>query len=60
MGTDDCNPCLWAGVFWGENNQINLLVILLNVGIGIGMIIANIQHFKIQDKLMPKVQLEVY
>lgn len=43
---------------WGENNLINLLAILLNFGVGIGMIIANIQHIKLQDEMMQKVQLE--
>lgn len=43
---------------WGENNLINLLAILLNIGVGIGMIIANIQHIKLQDEMMQKVQLE--
>jgi hypothetical protein len=45
-------------LFWGENSLVNLLLILLNVGIGTGMIIANIRHIKIQDEMMQKVQLE--
>lgn len=45
-------------LIWGENNLINLLAILLNIGVGIGMIIANIQHIKLQDEMMQKVQLE--
>ena len=44
--------------FWGENTLINLPVILLNVGIGVGMIIANIHSIKSQDEMMQKVQLE--
>lgn len=51
-------PAFGPELFWGENNLINLLVILLNVGVGIGMIIANIHHIKIQDEMMQKVQLE--
>lgn len=51
-------PAFGPELFWGENNLINLLVILLNVGVGIGMIIANIQHLKAQDEMMQKVQLE--
>lgn len=51
-------PAFGPVLFWGENNLINLLVILLNVSVGIGMIIANIQHLKVQDELMQKVQLE--
>jgi len=45
-------------VMWGENTLINLPLILLNVGIGVGMIIANIRHIKIQDEMMQKVHLE--
>ncbi len=51
-------PAFGPVLFWGENNLINILVILLNVGVGIGMILANIQHLKTQDELMQKVQLE--
>jgi hypothetical protein len=51
-------PAFGPELFWGENNLINLLVILLNVGVGIGMIGANIQHLKVQDEMMQKVQLE--
>lgn len=51
-------PAFGPVLFWGENDLINLLVILLNFGVGIGMIIANIQHLKIQDEMMQKVQLE--
>lgn len=51
-------PAFGPVLFWGENNLINLLVILLNVGVGIGMIMANIQHLKMQDEMMQKVQLE--
>lgn len=43
---------------WGENNLINLLAILVNVGVGIGMIMANIRNIKLQDEMMQKVQLE--
>jgi hypothetical protein len=45
-------------LLWGENNLINIPVILLNLGVGIGMIIANINHLKNLDELMQKVQLE--
>jgi len=51
-------PAFGPTLFWGENNLINVLVILLNIGIGIGMIMANIQHIKLQDEMMQKVQLE--
>jgi hypothetical protein len=45
-------------LLWGENNLINLPLIFINVGVGIGMIIANIKHLKTQDELMQKIQLE--
>lgn len=51
-------PAFGPSLFWGENNLINSIVILLNVGVGIGMILANIQHLKTQDELMQKVHLE--
>lgn len=51
-------PAFGPEFFWGENDLINLLVILLNVGVGIGMIRANIQHLNSQDEMMQKIQLE--
>lgn len=45
-------------LIWGENTAVNVLVILLNIAVGIGMIIANIKHLKTLDELMQKVQLE--
>ena len=43
---------------WKSNTVINTIVILLNVGVGVGMIIANIKHLKSLDELMQKVHLE--
>ncbi len=51
-------PAFGPVLFWGENDLINGLAILLNIGVGIGMIVANIQHLKVQDEMMQKVQLE--
>lgn len=51
-------PAFGPTLFWGENTLINTLAILLNVGVGIGMIRANIGHLKTQDEMMQKVQLE--
>jgi len=45
-------------LFWGSNDLINVLVILLNFGIGIGMIIANIKHLREMDEMLQKVHLE--
>ena len=36
-------------LFWGSNGLINVVVIILNFGIGIGMIIANIKHLREMD-----------
>ena len=51
-------PAFGPEFVWGEDDLINLLVILLNVGVGSGMIVANIRHIKLQDEMMQKVQLE--
>ncbi|WP_234571254.1 hypothetical protein [Rhodohalobacter sp. 614A] len=51
-------PAFGPVLFWGENNLINLSVILLNIGVGIGMINANIKHLNTLDEMMKKVQLE--
>lgn len=51
-------PAFGPVLFWGENKLINIIVILLNIGVGIGMIMANIQQLRTQDELMQKVQLE--
>jgi hypothetical protein len=51
-------PAFGPTLFWGENNLINSLAILLNVGVGFGMIMAMINHLKKQDEMMRKVQLE--
>lgn len=45
-------------LLWGENHLINMSAILLNLGIGVGMIAANIKHMNTLDELMQKVQLE--
>lgn len=39
-------PAFGPVLFWGENNLINTLAILLNVSVGIGMIMATINHLK--------------
>ena len=51
-------PAFGPTLLWGENLLINSLAILLNIGVGIGMIMANINHLKKQDEMMQKVQLE--
>ena len=51
-------PAFGPALFWGENILINSLAILFNLGIGIGMIMATINHLKKQDEMIQKVQLE--
>ncbi|WP_340104215.1 hypothetical protein [Rhodohalobacter sp. 8-1] len=51
-------PAFGPEIIWGKNDLINLMAILISVGVGIGMIIANIRHIKRQDEMMQKVQLE--
>lgn len=51
-------PAFGPVLFWGENNLLNITVILLNIGVGAGMIMATIQHLKAQDEMMQKIQLE--
>jgi len=51
-------PAFGPTLFWGENTLINLLAILLNVGVGIGMIMANIRHLETLDELMKKIHLD--
>ena len=43
---------------WHSNELLTLLAILINLGLGIGMIVANIQHLKVLDEMMQKIQLE--
>lgn len=45
-------------LFWGTNTLVNLFFIVLNFGIGIRMIVANINHVKGMDEMMQKVHLE--
>lgn len=51
-------PAFGPTLFWGENNLINIMAILLNVGVGIGMIMANIRHLETLDELMKKIHLD--
>ncbi|RUO27077.1 hypothetical protein CWE09_01950 [Aliidiomarina minuta] len=43
---------------WGSNQLLTVGAILLNLGIGLGLIVANIQHLKTLDEMMQKIQLE--
>lgn len=43
---------------WGYNTSLTILAILINLGIGFGMILANKRHLKGLDDLQQKIQLE--
>jgi hypothetical protein len=43
---------------WSENSILTILAILLNLGLGVGMVLANIKHLKGLDELQQKIQLE--
>ncbi|HKI44261.1 MAG TPA: hypothetical protein VKA08_02900 [Balneolales bacterium] len=43
---------------WHSNELLTLLAILINLGFGIGMIMANIRYLKVLDEMMQKIQLE--
>lgn len=43
---------------WDQNTLISAAAVLLSLGVGAGMIVANIRYLNEQDELMQKVQLE--
>lgn len=43
---------------WQGDTLLTVLAILLNLGLGIGMIVANKRHLKGLDELQQKIQLE--
>ncbi len=43
---------------WDSNQLLTTLAILLNLGIGVGMILANKRHLKGLDEMHQKIQLE--
>ena len=44
--------------FWAFNTTLTILGVLINLGIGFGMILANKRHLNGLDELMRKIQLE--
>lgn len=44
--------------FWESAEGLTFLAILINLGAGVGMMVANIKHLKALDELMQKIQLE--
>ena len=44
-------------IIW-DSKLISIITILINLGFGIGMIIANVQHFKVLDEMQKKIQLD--
>ena len=43
---------------WDFNSTISILAILVNTGLGIGMILANKRHLNGLDEMQRKIQLE--
>ncbi len=43
---------------WSSNKLLTILFILINLGIGFGMIAANKRHLKSLDEMHQKIQLE--
>ena len=43
---------------WDFNKTISIIAILINTLIGIGMILANIRHFRLLDELQQKIQAD--
>ena len=43
---------------WEMNTNISLIIVLLNMAIGFGMILANKRHLNGLDELHQKIQLE--
>ena len=45
-------------LFWEFNTPLTILGVLINLGIGFGMILANKRHLNGLDELMQKIQIE--
>ncbi len=43
---------------WNSNTLLTILAVLVNLGLGLGMILANKRHLKGLDELQQKIQLE--
>ena len=43
---------------WNLNTSINVLMIVVNVAIGAGMILAQVRHLKVTDEMEQRVMLE--
>lgn len=45
-------------LIWPQNTILTVLAIILNLGIGVGMIYANINFLMSQDEMQQRIQLE--
>lgn len=43
---------------WDSQEWLTITAILVNLGLGSGMIVANIRHLKVLDEMMQKIQLQ--
>lgn len=48
----------FGSLFLWDSTFLTITAIIINLGIGIGMIISNIRHLAATDEMMQKVQLE--
>jgi hypothetical protein len=45
-------------LIWHSNKLLTILAILVNLGLGLGMILVNIRHLKGLDEMHQKIQLQ--
>ncbi|KGE72176.1 hypothetical protein [Spirochaeta lutea] len=45
-------------LIWHSNQLITIITIVINLGLGVGMIVANIRHLRVLDEMMQRIQLE--
>jgi len=43
---------------WGSNTLLSAFFILINVGVGVGMVMANIRYILSVDEMLQKIQLQ--
>lgn len=46
------------GFLWDSQQWLTITAVLVNLGLGLGMIVANIRHLKVLDEMMQKIQLQ--
>lgn len=49
---------LGSRLVWQDTDWLKLVTIFINLGVGVGMIVANSRHLKGLDEMQQKIQLE--